>query len=466
MGVNIRDMEVNAYYVILMILAITKSVLCMFKYRYRYQLEIIKNELYPIENILMIRITYMFVIELLASMCHPSLFLVEHSFTTFNTNINLTVGYSLNSIFQIFNIVKFVHQLLEVFSILKYNCLPIQRINRYWQLTSNSWWTPLKNYITNESFNFMIYSFLLSMFIFSGTLLILERPAALLSGNNFTEWRQALWFTIITLLTIGYGDVRPNSSPGNFMIMIIVIWGNFWSSVFLTTIFPYVQLSIQEEKALNLQNRLSLRKRIAELSAQIITQVMKFNRVLSSNKKQDQATIQVINTKAYFGVRELRFLKSKYHFELNESTTNYHDILAQMEVHVSSAENQLRRAKTMSSVIINIFNRLQKNLNEVRPLNEKEIANKHKSIFDEERSADDNDLLHDLQKLSQNKISLQNLTDLIRRDSKMKKQESSESDFLELYDNLTNNNVGNMVEESNPNILQALNRLDSFKKKN
>ena len=176
------------------------------------------------------------------------------------------------------------------------------------------------------------------MFIFSGTLLILERPVALLSGNNFTEWRQALWFTIITLLTLGYGGVWTNLSPGNFKIMIIVMWGNFWSSVFLTTIFPYVQLSIQEEKALNLQNRLSLRKRIAELSAQIITQVMKFNRVLSSNKKQDQTAIQVINTKTYFRVRELRFLKSKYHLELNESAHNYNDILAQMEVHVSSAE--------------------------------------------------------------------------------------------------------------------------------
>lgn len=300
---------------------------------------------------------YMFLMEFVSSLITPSLFFCNYSVNTYNSTVQVSVDYSINAILQLANVGKFAHQLLEVFSSLKYNNLSIQRISQL-AGTKTSWFTPLKNFITNESSQFMIYSFLLSMFLFSGSALILERPVALLSGNNFTKWEESLWFAIITMMTVGYGDVRPTSTSGKLLIMIIVVWGNFWSSIMLTTVVPLVQLSIQEEKAHNLQKRLMKKEQIHELSAKIITQLFKFNSVMG--KQPAQNFLQMLSTKTFTAISELRFAQKSYNFLYNESMINFHDILATVEKEMSLTDSQVRRAKTLTNVIYSIFSRLLK----------------------------------------------------------------------------------------------------------
>jgi hypothetical protein len=277
---------------------------------------------------------------------------------------------------------KFVYQLLEVFSILKYNNPTIQRINRLFAHGPISWGSPLKNYITNDSGNFMIYSFILSMFLFSGSSLILERPVAIVSGNEFIEWQHSLWFTIITMMTVGYGDIKPTSTSGKFIIMFIVVWGNFWSSIFLTTVVPFVQLSIQEEKALNLQQRLAQKKEIIEHSAKVVTQLLKFNASIGKNPSTND--VQTLSTKTFVALSDLRFAQKQYNFLYNESMINYHDILAKVESEMNLTESQLRRSKTLSNVIVSIFNRLQKTVR--GSIEENDLRAVQRRKIDEEES--------------------------------------------------------------------------------
>lgn len=328
----------------------------MAKYHYRYQLMLVQNRVYPNEWVLMSGLFYLFLLEMVMALVTPVPFLDGYVISTFNSTIMVNVVYTGNGLLQLFNVVKFVFQLLESFSTLRYNDPSLHRINALVANGPVAWGSPLKYFITSDSGVFMVYSFVLSLFLFSGCALMLERPAAVVSGNPFTEWEQSLWFTIITMMTVGYGDVKPTSTSGKFIIMFIVIWGNFWSSIFLTTVVPFVQLSIQEEKALNLQTRLLRRRQIQEHSAKVVTQLLRFNAIF--RRQPASSEVQALSTKTFVAISDLRFAQKAYNFLYNESMINYHDILTKVESEMNLTESQLRRAKTLANVIQSIFNRL------------------------------------------------------------------------------------------------------------
>ncbi len=72
------------------------------------------------------------------------------------------------------------------------------------------------------------------------------------------------------MTTIGYGDRVAKTLLARLLIMVLVIWGNFWSSTFLSSMYPYIQQNQNEIKAYNLLNRLVIKDRIRNLSASII----------------------------------------------------------------------------------------------------------------------------------------------------------------------------------------------------
>lgn len=414
-------------------------------------MSVIENNIYPIECIFMSSLFWLCVFEMLVCLVTPNLAFEGLSINTFNTTEMVEVDYSINAILQLFNIGKFAYQLLEVFSILKYNNPTIQRINRLFAHDPITWGSPLKNYITNDSGSFMIYSFILSMFLFSGCALILERPVAIVSGNQFTEWQQSLWFTIITMMTVGYGDIKPTSTSGKFIIMFIVVWGNFWSSIFLTTVVPFVQLSIQEEKALNLQQRLAQKKEIIGHSAKVITQLLKFNAMIGKNPSTND--IQALSTKTFVALSDLRFAQKEYNFLYNESMINYHDILAKVESEMNLTESQLRRSKTLSNVIVSIFRRLQKNVR--GSIEENDLGSTQRRKVEEDESDDGslNFSSNDFKNGSSGSDSPK--TPRERRGSRekagpSKSMDSSEQDIQNLYQNIQKEDSQTNPSDFNP----------------
>ena len=99
---------------------------------------------------------------------------------------------------------------------------------------------PIKNYIANNPIKFMFRSLFISILFFSVIILMIERPVSIKSDGNLDDWSEVVWYVMVTMTTIGYGDRVAKTLPSRFCVMILVIWGNFWSSIFLSSIFPYI----------------------------------------------------------------------------------------------------------------------------------------------------------------------------------------------------------------------------------
>lgn len=71
-----------------------------------------------------------------------------------------------------------------------------------------------------------IILFISTSLVFSYWVRIFELPYQRAAGcPQFDNFRKAIWFTIVTLFTIGYGDYYPFTDPGKFISIVLAFWG-------------------------------------------------------------------------------------------------------------------------------------------------------------------------------------------------------------------------------------------------
>lgn len=67
----------------------------------------------------------------------------------------------------------------------------------------------------------MLYSFCLTIVIICGSLMYIIEGQT----NGFTSIPRSIYWAIVTLTTVGYGDISPNTSVGQAIAAIIMILG-------------------------------------------------------------------------------------------------------------------------------------------------------------------------------------------------------------------------------------------------
>ena len=65
-----------------------------------------------------------------------------------------------------------------------------------------------------------------------------------------------MWNVLITMTTVGYGDIYPKSVMGRIVGILVCFWGVFIVSFFVVTLNNMLTFSPNEEKSFNLLLRL------------------------------------------------------------------------------------------------------------------------------------------------------------------------------------------------------------------
>jgi hypothetical protein len=75
---------------------------------------------------------------------------------------------------------------------------------------------------------------------------ILER---IVEPSVFTSVGLALWWAVVTVATVGYGDVVPESTPGRIVGVVVMLFGMAWVPVVTTLVVTALSRPSIEEDA-------------------------------------------------------------------------------------------------------------------------------------------------------------------------------------------------------------------------
>jgi len=74
--------------------------------------------------------------------------------------------------------------------------------------------------------------------------------------QNLEEMGNAVWLTIITMTTVGYGDFFPRTTIGRIIDVVLVVWGIFIVSLMVVVLTNALTMDANESRALIVLNRL------------------------------------------------------------------------------------------------------------------------------------------------------------------------------------------------------------------
>ena len=133
----------------------------------------------------------------------------------------------------------------------------------------------IKALMKKKPYQVLIVSLFLSVGLFGFTLRIFERPLSDASGQNFNAIANSFWLTLITMTTVGYGDIYPKSNTGRLVGIIIAFWGVLFVSLFVVTLTNLLDFEGGEEKSYYLLQRLKHKDRLKVEAVNVLTSAYK-----------------------------------------------------------------------------------------------------------------------------------------------------------------------------------------------
>ena len=103
---------------------------------------------------------------------------------------------------------------------------------------------------------------------------------------DFDNFFQAIWVIVITMTTVGFGDLVPFSYIGRIIIMITSFWGAFLISLVIVSVTKMFELTRNQKKAMH--HMFLTRK-----AASSITSAMRYFMAKKRNKKTAAAALAI-----------------------------------------------------------------------------------------------------------------------------------------------------------------------------
>ena len=110
----------------------------------------------------------------------------------------------------------------------------------------------MKGLMKKSPFPILLFTLSLMICILGYQLRIFESPLSDTSGQNFNSLNNAIWNTVITLTSAGYGELYPKTFFGRVVGVTICFWGVLIISLFVVTVSDMLEFTENEEKAYQL----------------------------------------------------------------------------------------------------------------------------------------------------------------------------------------------------------------------
>lgn len=182
-----------------------------------------------------------FIFYVVIFLIHPSPIFYTMTFEERNDDNLKVISYSINSMLTVVVLLRFFFVIRPFFYLSAYMDPQTDYACKEYNFEPNLYFS-LK--CQAQSSSLLIYSFglLISLFALSFAVRIFERP----HSNEFDNFLNPLWLIIITMMTVGYGDITAKTIGGRVISIISCICGVFLISMVIVTITSRLNLDQHE----------------------------------------------------------------------------------------------------------------------------------------------------------------------------------------------------------------------------
>lgn len=211
----------------------------------------------------------------------------------------------------------------------------------------------LSNYASLKVFSLAMVLILL---ILAYAIRIFERPA----NDNFDNYFNALWLTIVTMTTVGYGDMTAKSSGGRVVSMIACFSGVFFVSMVIVSITSTLSLESHEYTLLAIMKKTESMEKKKEIAGKIIA---KYISIITKNSNGHNYSRIVSNYKL---VKDLKALILEFNLLSSENLDPSSEDFISFHSRIGFLNEQQKKTLERRKEIIEEYHRLQERIKMIK----------------------------------------------------------------------------------------------------
>ena len=221
-------------------------------------------------------------LELAIILPHPMLWLegltANHEVTVSTSGITLpshSISYTINALLTVWSQLRLYYVLRLLFVETIYSSARAQRICR--MNGGSAGQSFALRCLMKDSPYALVLSFLgAGVFCGAYAIRIFERPMSPSTGMDFSSYANCIWYCLITILTVGYGDYYAVTLPGRIIAFLVCLWGIVLVSVMICFVAGMLSFDSGERNALDILHRLEFRKKFQQSAALVLTAGLKY----------------------------------------------------------------------------------------------------------------------------------------------------------------------------------------------
>ena len=150
----------------------------------------------------------------------------------------------------------------------------------------------VKSLMRTEPYTLIFTAMAGLILVFGYAIRICESPLNRIDPTllNYQNYFNSMWNIIITISTVGYGDLYARTIPGKIIIFFVCIFGVFVVSLMVVTLTNSLMTTSLENKAIVVLQRIEMKKQIIESAGTVLTIMAKLG--LNRKKTTNQMSVE------------------------------------------------------------------------------------------------------------------------------------------------------------------------------
>ena len=130
----------------------------------------------------------------------------------------------------------------------------------------------------SKPIKFLVFSLCYSAAFFAYILRIFEYPMSIDNSTGFAYYPNSIWCTIVTMTSVGYGDMYPQTFLGRLVGVTLGLYGAVVNAVFVVSVTRILEYTRQEGKSYALLEKLDMKDELKEAAANVIYRIYRIKK--------------------------------------------------------------------------------------------------------------------------------------------------------------------------------------------